>query len=110
MKHSLLVLAGAVALGPLAGCADGPPLPPPRVYVAERFVPGPPPPPRQEVIVAAPGPAARFVWDPGHWVWDGHEYRWAPGHWIARRVGAHWVPAHWQQTPQGWRFIPGHWR
>jgi hypothetical protein len=108
MKITLLYLTGALALGSLAGCADAPPRE--RVYVEERIVRVPPPPPRQEVIIAAPGPVERFVWDPGHWSWDGHGYRWSGGHWIERRMGGQWIPAHWDQSPDGWRFVQGHWR
>ncbi len=108
MKPILIALTAALGVSALSACAEGPP--PSRVYVQERFVAMPPPPPRQEIIVEAPGPRERFVWDPGHYVWDGAGYRWAPGHWIARREGFVWVPAHWDHAPGGWRFVDGHWR
>lgn len=103
----LILAAGAAGL---AGCVDAPPRE--RVVVQERIVVrGPPPPPREEVIIAAPGPVERFVWDPGHWAWDGRGYRWSPGHWIERRTpGAVWEPAHWAQRGEGWVFVPGRWR
>lgn len=110
MKKALLLGAavGLVGAGLLAGCAETPP-PRERVVVEERFVARRPPPPMSEVIIEAPGPRERFVWDPGHYVWDGYDYHWSPGRWIARRDG-HWVPSEWVETPRGWRFVPGHWQ
>ena len=70
-----------------------------------------PPPPQREVVVAAPGPRDRYVWDPGHYRWDGARYIWMPGQWIARpRPQAEWVAGHWVQRRGDWVWIEGHWR
>ena len=61
----------------------------------------------QEVIVKVPPPAVRvetippppdrdYVWDPGHWRWDGHGYVWVPGHYVHKHHHyAKWIPGHW---------------
>ena len=116
MKLQLaLIAAGATCL--LSACATGPTHE--RLVVREHgrhesvalAVRAAPPAPRQEVIVAAPGPREKFVWDPGHWRWTGHDYAWVPGHWIERpRPRAEWVPAHWVQRHGEWVLIEGRWR
>ncbi len=97
MRRSLLVAFAVCALtaGP-AGVALAQPsaIPPP--YAEE------PPPP-------LPGP--RYIWEPGHWHWDGVGWEWRRGHYIIRNVGWHeFVPGHWAQRGPGWVWIPGHWR
>jgi hypothetical protein len=109
MKPIYIGLAASLALTSLGACATAPP-PRERVYVEERIVHEAPPPLRAEVIIAPPGPAERFVWDPGHWQWEAHGYRWAAGHWMPRRAGGEWIAAHWDETPGGWKFVPAHWR
>ena len=108
MKSQYIVAAALVGAGLLTGCAETPP-PRERIVVEERYVARRPPPPVREVIIEAPGPRERFIWDPGHYEWDGYDYHWSPGHWIERRAG-HWVPAEWVETSRGWRFRPDHWQ
>ena len=108
MKSQYILAAALVGAGLLTSCAETPP-PRERIVVEERYVARRPPPPVREVIIEAPGPRERFIWDPGHYEWDGYDYHWSPGHWIERRAG-HWVPAEWVETSRGWRFLPGHWQ
>jgi len=82
-------------------------IPPAAAQVSAEIVIGrAPPPPRAEVV---PGPRPGWVWEPGVWVWNGHEHVWRAGHWIHERPGWHRVPAEWVQGPNGWRFVPAHW-
>ncbi len=69
----------------------------------------PPPPERVEVIPPLPGPG--FVWDRGHWRWEGGAHVWVPGHYIRLpHPGAVRIPGHWVQLPNGrYRFVPPHW-
>lgn len=61
---------------------------------------GPPPPP----------PGRRYVWEPGHWHWDGVGWEWHRGHYVIRRVGwTRYVPGQWVLRPRGWVWWPGHW-
>ncbi len=112
MKLEIALLASA-SLGLATGCVSGgvdghgPPL---RVHERAVIRVGPPA-PREEVIIAAPGPREQFIWDPGHWRWNGAEYVWDGGHWIKRpHARAEWVPAHWTQRHGQWVLIEGHWR
>ena len=52
---------------------------------------------KQEPIPQPPkGPAGYFVWDFGHWHWDGENFIWIPGYYVERPYrGSSWV--------QGWR-------
>ena len=66
--------------------------------------------PRVEVV--PPPPGARYLWEPGHWHWNGVAYAWIPGHYITRRAHyAHYVPGHWHWAPArgGWVWAPAHW-
>jgi hypothetical protein len=49
---------------------------PPELAVTEVVVARPPPPVRVEQVPPPPsgGPPEMFVWQPGHWRWDGHDY------------------------------------
>ncbi|MFB9968708.1 hypothetical protein ACFFMP_00930 [Pseudoroseomonas cervicalis] len=61
-------------------------------------------------MAAAPAPE-RYVWQPGHWQWEGRAYEWVAGRWILRPVhGAEWVHGRWVWGNAGWTWLPGHWR
>jgi YXWGXW repeat-containing protein len=64
------------------------------------------------VIAETPGPrpAPGYIWDPGHWRWNGHKYVWVPGHFQRPPHGrGRWVPGHWVQDPRGWYWVEGRW-
>ncbi len=107
MKYRLKILAAALSLGvliPLTACVE-------RVETREVVVPRQPPAPVAEEVPAAPGAPEMWVWQPGHWRWNGREYVWTAGHYVERpRREAQWVPAHWQERGGGWVFVEGHWR
>jgi hypothetical protein len=90
-----LALAAALAVIPTAASFAQPyyqPVPPPR------YEPVPPP------------PGATYIWEPGHWHWNGVQYVWAPGHYVIRRAEyRRYVPGHWAQRGGGWVWIPAHW-
>ncbi|HJS86026.1 MAG TPA: hypothetical protein VJ779_11265 [Acetobacteraceae bacterium] len=95
------ILAGALLFG-LAIAGAGPALAQP---------PYPPvPPPRTEPI--PPPPSARYIWEPGHWQWNGVQYVWVGGHYVPRRPHyGRYVPGHWQWAPRQGRYVwrPAHW-
>ena len=78
-----LLLASGV--GMLAGCVYEPPPPPPRVVYRQAPAVRPPPPP---IIVEAPPPPPRehpyWVFERGHWRWDGYRWVWIRGHYVER--------------------------
>jgi hypothetical protein len=66
--------------------------------------------PRGTTAPPPPGDPAVYVWQPGHWQWDGHAYDWHPGHYEKRPArSAHWVPAEWIERNGHWEFHRGHW-
>src|SRR5579883_1261835 len=88
-RRDLVVLTVAL-LG--AGAAPG--LAPPRYE---------PPPP--------PAPPGRYVWEPGHWQWNGVRYVWVPGRYVVRGPRyAHYVPGRWVFRGGAWVWVPAHWR
>ena len=83
----------------------------PVVTVSEVIVSRPPPPPRYESVPPPPrGAVELFVWQPGHWHWDGRDYDWKPGHYEKRPAKtAEWVAHAWVARGNQWVFVPGHW-
>ncbi len=65
------------------------------------------PPPRYEALPPPPGGA--YIWQPGHWRWNGYQYVWFPGRYIPRGPYAHFVPGHWALRYGQWVWIPQHW-
>jgi len=77
----------------------------------EVVVAHPPPAARVEAVPAPPGPPEIWVWQAGHWRWNGRDYVWQPGRYVERpHRAAEWVPAHYQERAGGWVYVPGHWR
>ena len=110
MRLSFLALGLVVALA-TTGCVEREVVrtgPPPAAVIVQR----PPPAEIVETVSPPPGPREAWVWQRGHWRWDGYDYRWAPGHWVERPAHVtEWVAPHWQQHPNGgWIFIEGTWR
>lgn len=101
--RSLFKCRQALLLVPLtlAALASTPVFAQPPVYIQQA-----PPPMRMEVM---PGPRPGYVWDQGHWRWEGRGYVWMPGHWQPMRHGAHWRPGHWQARGPNWYWVEGHW-
>ncbi|HYY27032.1 MAG TPA: hypothetical protein VE860_03760 [Chthoniobacterales bacterium] len=68
-------------------------------------------PPNPIIETVPPPPGRSYVWDPGHWRWNGYRYVWIRGHYVRRpHYGGAWVPGHWVSRPGGWVWIEGHWR
>jgi hypothetical protein len=95
----------------LAGLGDAVAQPPPPGYGR----PPPPsyapiPPPRPETV--PPPPGSRYVWEPGHWQWNGRQYVWISGRYIQRPPHhRRWQEGGWVWSPREGRWIwrPAHW-
>lgn len=99
MRRSFRLLLAVVLASCPAGIAWGQQVPP---Y-------GPVPPPRVEVV--PPPPAARYIWQPGHWHWNGYRYVWIAGRYVIRQPHyAQYVPGHWALRGPNWVWIPAHWQ
>jgi hypothetical protein len=136
MRHEILI-AGVAALAISApALAESPtllhhgfatypeaaPATQPTTEVAQSQVPAYPPaatttvvvaptaPPASQAETPPPAPAPNYVWEPGHWSWNGMQYIWQPGKYIERpTVSATFVSGHWEQHPNGWVWVQGHW-
>jgi WXXGXW repeat (2 copies) len=109
------VLIGLIITGStLSGCVVSPrgvKVRAPVVTVSEVMVTRAPPPLRVEPVPPPPsGPTKVWVWQPGHWYWDGRDYDWKPGHYEKRPArAASWVAPTWVARGSQWVFVPGHW-
>jgi hypothetical protein len=65
-----------------------------------------PPPPVVEVV---PPPREGYVFEPGHYGWDGRQYVWIGGQFIPDRTGHAWQPYVIEQRGERWHFRAGHW-
>jgi hypothetical protein len=98
-RRQLFTAAGAMLATFATGAAVAQPAPP-AVIPPLRAEPPPPPPPDR-----------RYVWEAGHWHWDGVGWEWHPGRYVLRRVGWHeYVPGEWVLRHGGWVWVPAHWR
>ena len=91
-----------------------PPAPPPAVVATPApdasvvIAPSAPPPPEVEAPPAPPAP--RYVWEPGHWLWNGTQFLWDQGKYVEKPTAATaYVAGHWQEYSDGWGWVPGHW-
>lgn len=81
----------------------------PLTQIAQAQMPTfPPPAPQPEYPPPAPSPT--YVWQPGHWWWNGVQYVWAAGNYVERlSASASYVAGHWEQRPTGWVWVEDHW-
>ena len=92
VKHLLAILAVLVGMTTLATAQPYPP--PPALYA--------------EPVPRPPGP--RYIWQPGHWQWNGYGYAWVRGRYLVMAPHYHrWVYGHWASGPGGWVWVPAHW-
>ena len=75
-----------------------------RVYDVEIGVA--PPPPRVEIV---PAPREGYIYEPGHYVWNGSEYVWTDGQFIQYREGHEYHPSMLERRGDRWHFRTGHW-
>lgn len=111
MRAHLICLMGIALVMGTTACTETR-REPRAVRTTEIVVTRPPPPLRNEEIPPPPsgGPAEVYVWQRGHWHWDGHEYVWKPGHHERRpATTATWVPPEWVAHEGRWVFKAGHW-
>jgi len=66
-----------------------------------------PPPPKE--TAPPPPPRPGYVYEPGYWAWDGHQYVWTEGTFVEERKGYRWSEPRWVEEDKRYRFVPGHW-
>ena len=73
----------------------------------------PPVPPRRHETAPPRPDSERFVWQPGHFVWDAaaERYAWRAGRHVVRRPGAaRFVAGSWVQSGATWEWRRARWR
>ena len=68
-----------------------------------------PPPPGQQTIVMTPPEREGFVYEPGHYGWDGQRYVWVEQQYIPNREGHHWRHYTLEKHGDRWHYRAGHW-
>ncbi len=58
---------------------------------------------------APPGHREGYIYEPGHYGWDGHNYVWIDGEYHKIREGHHWVPYVLARDGDEWHYRAGHW-
>ena len=101
MQRFLPLSLATAMLGLAIGSAVAQPAPPPYTRV---------PPPRVEHV--PPPPGQRFIWEPGHWQWNGRQYVWMGGHYVRRGQFREYAPGSWVWAPRlgRWEWVGAHWR
>ena len=66
----------------------------------------PPPPPRARPV---PPPRRGYVWQPGHYRWNGRRHVWVEGQWMRERRGRHYRNPEWVERDGRWGYYPGRW-
>jgi hypothetical protein len=78
----------------------------PTIVIAPTAAPAP----QTEVPPPAPAPAPSYVWEAGHWAWNGLQYIWQPEKYVEKpTVSATFVSGDWEEHPNGWFWVQGHW-
>jgi YXWGXW repeat-containing protein len=96
LKKSLLGLMVAASFGAIAVPAAQ----------AEIIVQVAPPADRYERV---PGPRRGYVWEGGHWRWNGHRHVWVRGHWERNRHGYVYVAPRWEERDGRWVYNARRW-
>ena len=66
-----------------------------------------PPPPDRVVVV--PEPREGFIYERGHYDWDGKRYVWRDGEFIHKREGHVYTPYALEHRGEHWYYRRGHW-
>ena len=65
-----------------------------------------PPPDRVEVM---PAPRPGFVYERGHYLYDGEKYIWQEGKFFQEKEGQRYVPYAFEKRGETWFYRPGYW-
>jgi hypothetical protein len=95
MKKTLLAFLVTSAFGAISVPAQ-----------AEIIVQVAPPPLRYEVT---PEPRRGYVWESGHWRWNGRRHVWVSGHWVRSRPGYVFSEPRWVERDGRWEYQARRW-
>jgi hypothetical protein len=58
---------------------------------------------------AVPPPREGYIYERGHYDWDGDHYVWREGRFIEKREGHEWHPSVVERRGEHWHYRAGHW-
>jgi hypothetical protein len=96
-KKALLAVVVASSFGAMTA---------PLTAQAQIIVDVAPPAPRYERV---PHPRAGYVWENGHWQWNGRRYVWVAGHWERARPGYAYHSPRWVERNGRWEYSARRW-
>jgi hypothetical protein len=65
--------------------------------------------PPAERVEVVPAPREGYVYERGHYVWNGSAHVCTDGQFIARREGHEWRPSVLERRGERWHYRGGHW-
>ncbi len=65
--------------------------------------------PPADRVEVAPAPRSGYVYERGHYAWDGHEYVWTEGQFIEERPGHIYTQPEIEHRGEHYYFHHGHW-
>ena len=65
--------------------------------------------PPQERVETVPPPREGYIYERGHYVYDGQRYVWTEGQFIRKREGHVYTPYALERRGEKWHFRAGHW-
>ena len=68
-----------------------------------------PPAPAETTVVVTPEVRQGFIYEPGHYGWDGQRYVWIEGEYIPNREGHRWEHYTLERHGDRWHYRGGHW-
>ena len=67
------------------------------------------PPPPVKVEVSPPAPRTGYIYEPGHYNWDGQKYQWQDSRYIEARPGRTYTPTTVEKKGDVWIYKKGGW-
>jgi hypothetical protein len=60
-------------------------------------------------VEVAPAPREGYIYEPGHYAWNGSAYVWVDGQFLRSREGHEWRPYVLERRGERWHYRAGHW-
>ena len=65
--------------------------------------------PPVERVEVVPAPREGYIYERGHYAWNGSAYVWTDGQFIQRREGHEWRPYVLERRGERWHYQAGYW-
>jgi WXXGXW repeat (2 copies) len=100
MRIRTAIVGTAVSIGVLAGAGIA------QARSVEVEIATAPP---EERVLVAPEPRPGYIYERGHYTWDGHAYVWSEGRYIEERPGHVYVQPMIEHRGEHYYYRSGHW-